>query len=85
MAAVVAQDRVRRLLEMRTERDLVRHRPGGHEECGLLASEPGHVRLERVRARLVVDVVAHRRDGRVRVHFLRRDYVTAMRLHFIRH
>ena len=85
MAAMVAQDRVRRLLQMRAECDLVRHRPGGYEERGLLAGEPGHVRLERGRARFVVDVVAHGREGRVRVHLLRGDYVTDMRWHFTRH
>jgi hypothetical protein len=72
--AVVEEDRVRGLGKVRAERDLVAHRARRQEERGLLAGDAGHVYLERLRARLVVDVVARARARGVRVHLLRRRW-----------
>lgn len=72
MRAVVAENRVRGLHQVRPERDLVGHRPGREEERILLPGDLGDVRLEGEGGGLMVDSVAEGRPRGVHVHLGRR-------------
>ena len=72
MRTKVAQHGVRGLLEVRPERDLVGHGPGGEEKRVLLAGDLSDVRLEGEGGGLMVDSVAEGRPRGVHVHLGRR-------------
>lgn len=59
---VVAEDRMRRLSQERTEGDLVSHRPGHDEQAGLLAGERGDVGFEVGGRRVFLVHVVHQRS-----------------------
>src|SRR6267154_3277977 len=71
MGAMVADDGIRRLLEMCTYGQLIGHCTRGNEQCGFLPKQSSYVGLKGSSIRLVIDVISKRGLNSVLVHLLR--------------
>ena len=83
MSASIGDDRVRRLLEVRPQSDLVGHRSRGEEETSLLPGNLGDVTLEGGGGFVKVDIVANRGTKCIFLHLLRWDYVNEVQLSLV--
>jgi hypothetical protein len=71
MGAMIADDGIRRLLEMCTCGQLIGHCTRGNEQGGLLPKQSSYVGLKGSSIRLVIDVISKRGLNSVLVHLLR--------------